>query len=325
VNYVGSHGVHLAVNQPTNTVPYDPTIDTAVAKANTTLTTQLARPYPTLSSFNSLNMAGTSSYNALQTSVRRQYGDSLTFVANYVWSKSIDNASGLYSFSQPSGLNLGQFPNQFLNSNRGLSEFDRPNVFTAAIQYKTKGNRWVRNFEIFPMLTAQSGLPLYIGQTNTNPAQNATNQQRPNLIDSSVSLYTAEVPSGTGVQYLLPVSAPNFPLAPTGPYFVGSGSARTLALPTEIGNLGRNVVRAPGQLDLNISVGRSFHIAESLRFTVRVEAYNALNHTNFQAPSSSLALASTSSGQPYFNSPNFGLITAANQARFLQMVARFDF
>jgi hypothetical protein len=50
-----------------------------------------------------------------------------------------------------------------------------------------------------------------------------------------------------------------------------------------------------------------------------------LNHTNFQAPSSSLALASTSSGQPYFNSPNFGLITAANQARFLQMVARFDF
>jgi len=325
VNYVGSHGVHLAVNQPTNTVPYDPTIDTAVAKANTTVATQLARPYPTIASFNSLNMAATSSYNALQTSVRRQYGDSLTFVANYAWSRSIDNASGLYSFSQPSGLNLGQFPNQFLNLNRGLSEFDRSNVFTAAIQYKTKGNRWVRNFEIFPMLTAQSGLPLYIGQTNTNPAQNATNQQRPNLIDPSVSLYTQEVPNGTGVQYLSPTSAANFPLAPTGPFFVGSGSARTLALPTEIGNLGRNVIRSPGQLDLNISVGRSFHIAERLGFTIRVEAYNAINHTNFQAPSSTLALTSNAAGQPIWNSPNFGLITAANQARFLQMVARFDF
>jgi hypothetical protein len=27
----------------------------------------------------------------------------------------------------------------------------------------------------------------------------------------------------------------------------------------------------------------------------------------------------------HFNSPNFGLITGANPARFLQLVARFDF
>ncbi len=54
VNYVGSHGVHLAVNLPTNTVPYNPAIDAALALANTTLTTQEARPYPNIGSFNSL-------------------------------------------------------------------------------------------------------------------------------------------------------------------------------------------------------------------------------------------------------------------------------
>ncbi len=257
--------------------------------------------------------------------MRRQYGDNLTFIANYVWSKSIDDASGLYSFSQPSGLNLGQFPQQFLGLNKGPSEFDRTHVFTAAVQYTTKGNRWVRNFEIFPMLTAQSGLPLYIGQSNENPAQTGTDQQRPNDINPAVSLYAAQTPNGTGVQYLVPVSASNFPLAPVGPYFVGSGSSRTLALPAGIGTLGRNVVRAPGQLDLNVSVGRAFDLTEKLKFTLRVEAYNALNHVNFQAPSSSLALASTSAGVPYFNSPNFGVITGANAPRFLQMVARFDF
>ena len=138
--------------------------------------------------------------------------------------------SGIYNFSQPSGLNLGQFPQQFLGLNKGLSEFDRPNDFTAAVLYRTTGNRWVRNFEIYPMLTAHNGLPLYIGQTNENAAQTGTNQQRPYDVNPSVSLYTAEVPNGTGVQYLLPASAANFPLEPTGPLFVGSGSSRTEVL-----------------------------------------------------------------------------------------------
>jgi hypothetical protein len=325
VNYVGTHGVHLPINMPTNTVPYNPAIDTAVALANTNLATQQARPYPGIGAFNSLNMEGVSTYQALQASVRRQYGSNLTFVANYTRSKSIDDASGLFNFSQPSGLNLGQFPQQFLGLNKGLSEFDRPNDFTVAILYRTGGNRWVRNFEFYPMLTAHSGLPLYIGQTNENAAQSAANQQRPYDANSGVSLYTAEVPNGTGVQYLLPASAANFPLEPAGPLFIGSGSSRTQVLPVGIGTLGRDVVRAPGQLDLNLSLGRSFALRERLRLTIRMEAYNAVNHTNFAPPASTLTLTTNSAGQPIFNSPTYGVITAANQSRFLQLAGRFDF
>jgi hypothetical protein len=325
VNYVGSHGVHLPINMPQNNVPYDPAIDAAVALANTTLAAQQARPYPDIGSFSSLNMEAVSSYQALEASVRRQYGANLTFVANYTRSKSIDDASGIYSFSQPSGLNVGQLAQQFLGMNKGLSEFDRPNDFTTAILYRTAGNRWLRNFEIYPMLSAHSGLPLYIGQTNENAAQTGTAQQRPGDANPNVSLYTTEVPSGTGVQYLLPASAANFPLEPTGPLFVGSGALRTQVLPVDIGNLGRNVVRAPGQLDLNLSVSRSFALRERLRLTIRMEAYNALNHTNFQAPASTLTLTTNAAGQPIWNSPTFGVITAANQARFLQLVGRIDF
>jgi hypothetical protein len=96
-------------------------------------------------------------------------------------------------------------------------------------------------------------------------------------------------------------------------------------LPAGIGTLGRNVVRAPGQLDLNLSVGRSFAVHERVRFTIRMEAYNALNHTNFQAPASNLVLTADSAGQPIWNSPGYGVITAANQSRFLQLAGRFDF
>jgi Carboxypeptidase regulatory-like domain/TonB-dependent Receptor Plug Domain len=324
-NYLGTHGVHLPVELPSNTVPYDPTIDAAIARANTTLAAQQARPYPAIGAFNSINMEGTSSYQALQASVRRQYGSNLTFVANYTRSKALDDASGIYNFSQPSGFNVGQFPQQFLGLNKGLSEFDRPNDFTAAILYRTRGNRWVRNFEVSSMFLAHSGLPLYIGQTNENAAQAGTNQQRPYDVNPGVSLYTGEVPNGTGVQYLLPVSAANFPLQPSGPLFIGSGAARTQVLPSGIGTLGRDVVRGPGQLDLNLSLGRAFELRERLRLTIRMEAYNALNHTNFAAPSSSLTLTTNAAGQPIWNSPTFGVITAANQSRFLQLVGRFDF
>jgi hypothetical protein len=85
------------------------------------------------------------------------------------------------------------------------------------------------------------------------------------------------------------------------------------------------VVRAPGQLDTNIAVGRAFDLREHLKFTIRLEAYNVLNHTNFSAPSGALTVAATSAGTPYFNSPGYGLITGAGQSRFLQLAARFDF
>jgi hypothetical protein len=45
---------------------------------------------------------------------------------------------------------------------------------------------------------------------------------------------------------------------------------------------------------------------------------------NFNAPASTLAIAATSAGVPYFNAPAYGLITAAGQAR-LQLAGRFDF
>lgn len=324
-NYVGTHGVHLPVEQPANTVPYDTDLDDSVAFANTTLATQKARPFPNIGTFNSINMEGTSTYQSVQLSVRRQYGTNLAFVVNYTRSKSIDDSSGIYNFSQPSGLNAGQFSQQFLSLNKGLSEFDRPNDVSAAVLYVSRGNRWLRNFEISPMLDAHSGLPMYIGQTNVNPAQTGTNQQRPYDVNSNVSLYTTEVSNGTGVQYLLPATAADFPLAPSGPLFVGSGAGRTQVLPVGIGSLGRNVVRAPAQLDLNVSVGRRFDVREGFRITVRLEAYNALNRTNFQAPASTLTLTTNSTGQPIWNAPTYGVITAANQSRFLQLVGRFDF
>lgn len=319
-NYVGSAGVHLQLNLPNNTVPF--AAATQLAQVNTTVNTQNARPFPSVGGFSAIVMAGHSSYHALQITGRRQFNSNLAFIANYTWSKSIDDGDGLFSFSQPEGLHVGQFPTVARNLDRSLSEFDRTHNFSAAIQYRTKGSRWVRNFEFAPIVTARTGLPNTITQNNLNPA---ASELRPNVI-SNTSIYLPKpVPNGTGVQYLVPATSPNFPLGPVGPLFTGTGASRTLVLPAGIGTLGRNSFRTPGEFDLDLAVSRKFPIGERLKLEFRAEAFNILNHTNFQSPDSSLSVIANASGLAVFNSPAFGLITAARAARFLQLVARIEF
>ena len=320
-NYVGSSGVHLPLNLPNNDVPFAQATD--IARVNTGVNTQNHRPFPNVGRFSDIQMAGHSSYHALEISARRQYTANLSFVANYTWSKSIDDGDGLFSFSQPEGLNSGQFPSLFRNLDRSLSEFDRTNNFTAAVQYKTRGNRWVRNFEINPIVTARTGLPTTINQNTTNPA---AGQIRPYVISNSSIYLSSPQPNGSGIQYLVPVSSADFPLAPVGPFFTGTGANRTQVLPAGIGTLGRDTVRTPGEFDLDLAVDRQFPIRERARLEFRVEAFNLLNHTNFLAPNTSLTVTSNpSTGQAIFNSPSFGLITGARSARFLQLVVRFEF
>jgi outer membrane receptor protein involved in Fe transport len=320
-NYVGSSGVHLPINLPYNSVPFPAA--TQIAQVNTTAYTQSYRPFPNVGSFSAVTMAGHSSYNGLQLSARRQYSETIAFVANYSWSRSIDDGDGLFSFSQPTGINVGQFPNLFRNLDRSLSEFDRTNNLSAAIQYRTRGNRWLRNFEIDPILTARTGLPLTINQNTTNAA---ASQIRPDVISNSSIYLPSPVSNGTGVQYLVPTNSSNFPLVPVGPLFSGSGASRALVLPAGIGTLGRDTVRAPGELDLDLAVDRKFTVRERARLELRAEAFNILNHTNLLLPDTTLsAQVDPKSGQAIFNSPSFGIITGARAARFLQIVARIEF
>ena len=320
-NYVGSSGIHLPLNLPYNNIPFDAA--TQAANINTSTYTQSLRPYPNIGRFSAVSFAGHSSYDALQVTARRQYSESLAFVANYTRAKAIDDGSGLFSFSQPETFDSGQFPSYYRQFDRGPSAFNRANDFTGAIQYRiTRGPKALRNIEFDPIITARNGLPNSITQNNLSAV---ASELRPDVINGN-SLYVPNpYPNGTGIQYLVPATAANFALGPVGPLFVGTGSSRTLVLPAGIGTLGRNTVNTPGELDLDAAIGREFPIHERLKFKLRLEAFNVLNHTNLQTPNVSLTATTNSSNQPIFNSPAFGIITAARAARFLQLTARIEF
>ena len=173
-------------------------------------------------------------------------------------------------------------------------------------------------------LLSRTGLPDTVTQNNLWPG---VNQQRPHMSGNSLDAKAAGLTSeGTGVRYLLDPATANFPFAPSGPFYTGAANARVRVLPATIGTLGRNTVREPGEFNIDLAVARTFPIRERLRFEIRGEAFNFLNHTNFNAPNTLLSVqADPRTGQAVFNSPAFGLITAAKSARFLQLVARLEF
>jgi hypothetical protein len=84
-----------------------------------------------------------------------------------------------------------------------------------------------------------------------------------------------------------------------GPVFFRDASAFTVAAPGSIG-MGRNMFTGPGYSDVDGSISKRFLIRERTNVTFRLEAFNALNHTNYRG------LNNATVGSVSILSPNFG-------------------
>ncbi len=324
MNYVGNHALHLPYVVPTNIVPISQ-ID-AVTLANTTATTQAVKPYPTLSTWSVVDNVGTSEYNALQVTVRRQFNTRLAVLSNYTFSKNLDDGSTIYNFSAPNGTANAQYLATGPDRERdwAVSNIDAKHVLNIAMVYTTPGPWWLRGWHISPVFTGHTGLPVNI--TQTNEFSNVT-QQRPNG-DSSQLKLAKPVLNGAALQYFdSPTIDPNFPLKPSGPVYATINGVRTRIVATGLGNLPRDSQRAPGEVDFDASLSKDFSLYRELRFQLRLDAFNVINHTNFTAPSTALAVSTVTNSTVanFNNSSTFGQITGTQPSRRLQLSARFAF
>jgi hypothetical protein len=73
-------------------------------------------------------------------------------------------------------------------------------------------------------------------------------------------------------------------------------------------------VRGPGIWTVNLSLGKTFRITESVHVELRGEALNAFNHANYNNP-----------GTLNILSPDFGRITGDAGPRSGQVFARLTF
>ena len=123
-----------------------------------------------------------------------------------------------------------------------------------------------------------------------------------------------------------------YPLTPSGPIYATVNGRRTRVLESSLGNMPRNAGRAFGIVQFDASLAKTVALGERVSLQLRVDAFNVLNHTNFNAPVTTLTAAADQVGAsttfvPDFRagSASFGQITGTQPPRNLQLVGRITF
>lgn len=237
---------------------------------------------------------GRSYYDSFQLSFRRQAG-ALRFVANYTFSKSIDN------ISVDGGGFTSPLDNFNLRLNRARGDFDVPHVFNAAFMYGLPGGR--RHGIARSLMDWDLGL-LAVWQTGRTFSYNSGRATGPTTL-SSLANYAGDRNIGQVIRKA------------DGVYWLTAGEIAAFSYPDagQVGTSGRNAFRGPRFFNADVCVMKKFRIAERHQVTFRAEAYNLLNNVNFAAPNANLSAPAT-----------FGKIsTTLGNPRMLQMALRYEF
>jgi len=279
VAYIGSKGTHLGRKYNIN-MPYrDPSMR---------VNGNFPRPISGFNDIDYYSFGGNSTYESGMLTLRKRFARGFFYRVNYVYSKSIDSASQIADNSDGGG---GAPQNaRCLQCERGRSDWDRGHSLTTMFMYDVpfRGNVLLRNWQISGTTRFQTGPPFTLLTSNAQLDQGEAN--RPDRIAKG----TLSNPS-PAMWY--DVSA--FPLVPSSAY--------------RFGNSGRNILDGPGLIDMNTSLLKRFRIRERYNVQFRCEAFNALNHPNFNLPNHNV------------NAPAAGTITDMRSPRLFQLGLRVQF
>jgi len=248
----------------------------------------LVGPNPNFGFVEAIGNAATSSYNAMQVQYQRRLSRSVQALASYTWSHSIDDAS-----SSSIGSPANAFGDFGPNANRGPSDFDIRNTFSAAITFNiptpptenTFVRSILRDWSMDSIILARGATPVnvyYSGLSFLLPNQAAV---RPDVVVPRVPFYASD-PTVAGGRI---INANAFMEPPVDP---------VTGEPLRQGTLGRNALRGFGATQWDYAVRREFVLHDTLRLQFKAEFFNILNHPNFASPVNDL------------NSPLFGQSTS---------------
>jgi hypothetical protein len=270
VTYIGNHGHDLPFIVDINQVPEN-RLSTAAATNNTSG----LRPYPQFGNiFGSTNNA-LSNYNSLQVSALMRATHGLSFDFNYAWSHFLSEFESSGWGSRAGAKNYQRSFNP--SANYANSNFDVRNALKGSAIYELpfgKGRTFVNNNTLLDALiggwqtsgtvVVQSGQPFTVTMQTDNSFSGAQNSQWfPNVVGN-------------------PHLASRGPYHGTNQWF--NEAAFAVPTPGTFGNSGRNTLNGPGLSQINFSLGKTFSIWESVKFQIRADANNIINHPSFNLP-----------------------------------------
>ncbi|HEX9001033.1 MAG TPA: hypothetical protein VGB07_14100, partial [Blastocatellia bacterium] len=227
------------------------------------------RPFPTFGGITYSSPFAHSSYHSLQAKAERRFSNGFSLLSAYTWSHTIDNS--VDGEDTGNGAVMPQDPRN-TNAEKASSSIDlRHRWVTSAIYdlpFGGKGGWLSQNavtravfggWQLGGIFNVQTGFPL-TPTVAPNPA-NTTTPARPNqLRDGNLSRDERTVDRWYDPTAFAPAAQFTF------------------------GNSARNVLRAPGLVNLDLLIARNFQITERFRLEFRSELYNATNSVHFGRP-----------------------------------------
>jgi hypothetical protein len=258
------------------------------------------RPVEAAGAFQYEDASDFSYYHGWQSSIRKTLSHNVAFGANYTWSKAMALSQGDFW----PGNNVRVQDDKNMRADIGPTDNDRAHRFSSNWVYEPPIAGWLGlhgplaqvlgGWKLGAIFNATTGRPIYVEQVSN------INFSRPDW--SGANAYSTAPDPGAFQKWWLNPSV--FTKVP-----IRSASGMT----ERPGTLGKNVFRAPGSWDFDLSVVKEFKVREVMKFQVRGEFLNALNHPNLGSPVADLMKA------------NFGIITGVSGARVIQLSMKVTF
>src|SRR5579871_6807768 len=243
---------------------------------------------------------GNATYEGLTTNVNKRLSRNVSMQLNFTWSHCISVAeqgtiNNHYDSQDPFNFNTSRGDcNQDVRRNFNSSfVFTSPKVGNSMMQ-KLTGN-WLFS----PIFRWTSGLPLTVLSGKDNALDGVVTNtgggvvQRPNLVcDPGLSGSSSQSWAHWFNQSC----------------YVANG-------PGQLGNSGRNSIRGPQAIYMNVALSRTFTIHEKQHIEVRAEAFNLPNFVNYLNNGINVTLTSSL----------FGKLTPADDPRILQFALKYVF
>ena len=288
-NYLESRGHRLPVGDQLNPAVYSVGATTATTNQRRLLSLLNPSQGQYYGSITAVEPIGTSKYEGLLLSAQHRSANGLFVSGNWTISNCV---SDIINY-EPSvaGIELVK-PGDPAYDRGSCGATDQKHVVNLSAVYQVPGastgvvRALTSDWQLSTIVSARSGSH-FSATTGVDNALNGQANQRPDKISDDV--YVKQ-----GYRWLNPAA---FRAPAAGGY----------------GSLVNNSLIGPGRFNVDMGVVRSIRVGGERQVQFRAEAFNVFNRVNVNNPVSAL------------NSPNFGLITSAADARIIQLALKYTF
>ena len=237
---------------------------------------------------------GTTTYNALQSTVKRHFAQGFQLSLSYTWSKTIGVNTAVEAAPAVQAM-------AYFDRNRSVLNYDRTHVLNVSGIWELpfgKGKTWLNQglaskllggWQTNGIFTFMTGLPFSVTASGTSLNMPGSTQFADQVLADVKTI------GGTG---------------PNSLWF--DPAAFAPVTDARLGTSGKNALRGPGLVNLDFGLFRNFPLSEHVQLQFRGEGFNFTNTPHWGLPAANLSAVTYNPDRTIKNLGGFGSITGTD-------------